>query len=136
MIAGLALAACGSASTSARTEEARFLAKGNAICATGQAKLRRAERLLEADHSVASRAAAFVRDTVVPVIRSDIDGISALTPPAGGQTAVSTMLRAAQVELFRLEHGSPRLVAERTTLSGFARLAHAYGLTACLPQVR
>jgi hypothetical protein len=131
----LVLVGCGGASRSEPAKDA-FVAKANVICAADQARLHRAERSLLSHKAGAARVAAFVRGTAVPAMRTEIDAIQALTPPPGARAGIARMLGVALVELRHLEAGSIRLGAERGTFSGFARLAHTYGLTACLPQLR
>jgi hypothetical protein len=137
LVASLGAAGCGSSSTtSTKTAavpaitKAELVAKGNAICTTGNGPPLAAAAKL-AGHPSPAQVGAIVQNTYVPSIEAQIRAISALGVPPGEQAQITKMLGLAQADLNKLKR-NPALVAT-DVFGGFARAAHPYGLTACAP---
>jgi hypothetical protein len=139
LIAGLAVAGCGSSGSGSTTKstatvpaitKAELVAKGNAICTTGNGPILAAAAQL-ASHLSSAQVVAIVEHTYVPSIESQLSSIKALDVPAGEQAIVARMLKLAEGDLNKLKR-NPALVAT-DVFGGFARVAHPYGLVACAP---
>jgi hypothetical protein len=139
LVAGTA-AGCGSSSsksvsnsTTASTPaitKAAFLAKGNAICTRGNARLAAAGAKL-GNHPTQAQISAYATGTFVPLIQAQISGIRALGAPPADQTTVTNMLNLAQADLDKVKSNPRLLAAGPGTFADFAKVAHAYGLKAC-----
>ncbi len=136
LILGVGAAGCGSSNksttastTTASITKAELLTKGNAICTLGNQRLGAAQNALGNKPSDA-QITAFVKSKFGPDIQSQIDGIRALGAPSGEQATVTGMLNLAQSELSKIE-SKPSLLAGGPPFVDFAKVAHAYGLTAC-----
>jgi hypothetical protein len=136
LIVGLAAAGCGGSSHSttstptAAISKVEFVAKANAICGRGDPVLSVASVKL-ASHPTKAQVTAIVEGTIVPAIEAQITGVRALGAPSGDQVTVARMLKFVQADLNRLKN-RPSLVTT-DVFADFARVAHAYGLTACAP---
>jgi ABC-type phosphate/phosphonate transport system substrate-binding protein len=128
---------CGSSKKSASAPtitKAQLLAQGNAICAEGNQKLAALQKALE--KSIGSKAPSesqiksFVTAGYVPVIQGQIDKIKALGAPSGEAAKLTSMLTLAQATLNKVK-ADPRTLLAGRPFAGFARAAHAYGLTSC-----
>jgi ABC-type phosphate/phosphonate transport system substrate-binding protein len=126
---------CGSSKKSASTPtitKAQLLAQGNAVCAEGNQKLAALQKALEKIRGKApseSQIKAFVTAGYVPVIQGQIDKIKALGAPSGEAAKLTSMLTLAQASLDKVK-ADPRILGGHP-FAGFAREAHAYGLTSC-----
>jgi hypothetical protein len=140
LVASLAVAGCGGAATNTTgstanpaattvTKEA-FVARANEICGRADPELAAAEQQL-ANHPSTAKVIALVRGTFVPSVESQTAQIKALGTPQGGQQEVATMLTLIEADLQKLKT-NPALIATNV-FGNFARVAHAYGLTACAP---
>jgi hypothetical protein len=139
LIAGLAVAGCGSGGSGSTKKstatvptitKAELVAKGNAICTTGNGPILAAAGQL-ASHPSPTQVVAIVEHTYVPSIESQLSSIKALGVPAGEQAIVGRMLKLAEGDLNKLKR-NPALLAT-DVFGGFARVAHPYGLVACAP---
>lgn len=133
-LVAVALVGCGASSgthtVAANTlTKARFVAAANAICAKGDPALSAATFRLATLRGAAKVSA--VRSTYVPMIEVQIEQIRSLGAPVGGSTQVASMLSIVQADLRRLDR-DPALAAT-DVFGDFARVAHAFGLTACAP---
>jgi hypothetical protein len=138
LVAGLWVAGCGSSSTSSSQStasipaitKAELLAKANAICNGGNVALAAAGAKL-ASHPSQAQVVLIVRSTYVPAIEAQITAIKALGVPAGEAATVTHMLTLAEEDLNKVK-SNPALAAT-DVFRPFAKVAHAYGLTACAP---
>jgi hypothetical protein len=139
LIAGVTLAGCGGGGTSSSTKstattatitKAQLVAKGNAICTTGNGPILAAGAQL-ASHPSRAQVVSTVERVYVPSIESQITSIRALGVPAGEAAIVARMLKLAEADLAKLKR-NPALVTT-DVFGGFARVAHPYGLVACAP---
>jgi hypothetical protein len=133
LVLALGVAGCGSSSTKTTSTVAmtkpEYVAKANAICASADPVLQAGEAKLATLPK--AKIAAVVEGTFAPSIEGQISGIRALGAPSGEQATVASMLTLAQADLDKLKR-SPALI-ETDVFAGFAKAAHAYGLTACAP---
>jgi hypothetical protein len=143
---GLALAGCGgdddeSTSTTtgasgtsgvlgaaALTEE-EFATQGNEICSAGNQDTEAAAQALGNNPSQAELE-AYVTDTLVPSIQTQIDGIRALPAPEAQSGDVETFLDDAQEQLDQLE-SDPSLVTQQDLFADVNAQANELGLTEC-----
>jgi hypothetical protein len=136
LVVGLGVAGCGGSGSSTKSTptaaitKAEFVAKANAICGRADPALSAEGAKLASLHTEA-QIATVVKGAYVPAIEAQIAGIRALGTPSGDQTTVTSMLRLVQADLNRLK-SKPTLVAT-DVFADFAKVAHAYGLTACAP---
>jgi hypothetical protein len=135
LIVGLGAAGCGSSSSSSTTSttaitKTEFLAKGNAICATGNKVLNAVGSKLGKSPTQAQITAA-VKTAYVPSIQAQINGIRALGAPAGDEATVTNMLDLAQADLNKIKSDPTLLVSKSDPFANFAKVAHPYGLTRC-----
>lgn len=133
LAAGLAAAGCGSSSPAkSALSKPQFLARANAICAEGNKKTESAGNSLGNKPSPA-QVSSYVRETLAPIIQSQIDGVRALGAPSGQQATVTHMLDVAQEDLNRAK-SHPNAMANGNPFADFDALAHPYGLTECAPE--
>ncbi len=118
------------AAQSAAPTKAEYIAKANAICNASNGALT-ATVLKLATHPSPVEAAHIVEGTFVPQIKSQLSQIQAVGTPAGGQSTVATMDRLLAGDVAKIEK-DPAL-AGAAVFHDFAKVAHAYGLTACAP---
>ncbi|MGO8905145.1 MAG: hypothetical protein ACLQMH_05910 [Solirubrobacteraceae bacterium] len=136
LLAGLLAAGCGgsrhsTASTPpAAITKAEFVTKANEICGGADPALSLATAKLANLHSE-TQLAAVVRGTFVPSIEAQMSQIRTLGTPPGDQATVQSMLDMALADLQKLK-SNPALV-NTDAFADFAKVAHAYGLTACAP---
>ena len=152
MVAGLiVLAGCGggddTSSTSAGASgtsgeqgasltKSEFLAQGNAICENGNQEIQAAGKKLftQSQPPSAAEQEKFATDTLIPSIQEQIDGIKALTPPAGDEDQVNAITDAAQSALDKAKADPALLTDQGGQSDPFAeanKLANAYGLDKC-----
>ena len=110
--------------------KAEFVAKANAACTRSNGPLA-ATALKLASHPNPVEAEHLIAGTFIPEIKAQLSEIKALGTPAGGQATIATM--------DALLAGDIAKIAKNPALAGpaafhdFAKVAHAYGLTACAP---
>jgi hypothetical protein len=140
LIGGLVAAGCGSsnnsstsstASTAAITK-AEFVTKANAICAKGNKQTNAAGAKLGKNPSKA-QFTAYVKNTAVPSIQTQINGVRALGAPSRDQATVTKMLDLAQADLNKVKSNPGLLGGKTDAFADFAKIAHPYGLKACDP---
>jgi len=138
VFASLAVAGCGSSSSSSTSSNSTaaltktaFLAKGNAICVKTNKQTNAGFGKL-GNKPTKTQITAYVNSGFVPTIQSAIDGIKALGAPSGDQAKVTSMLNLAQADLNKVKANPVVFVTGGSnTFADFAKVAHAYGLTAC-----
>jgi len=139
--AAVVIAGCGGGSSSTTGDsgtalsKSEFLAKGNAICAKGNQEINAAAKKVFTQSAAPSQAdqEKFATDTLIPNIQQQIDGIEALTPPAGDEDQVNAITDAAQSALDKAKQ-DPTTLTDQGGSDPFAqanKLADAYGLTKC-----
>jgi len=127
----LAVAGCGGSSTPKLTK-AEFVVKANKICALGNAKLRRVEAGLGAQPS-SEQISSFATNTYIPSIQDQINEVRALGTVESEEATITHMLDVAQEELDKVKAEPELLAKQPPPFSGFASIAHPYGLTLCAP---
>lgn len=124
------VAGCGG-SSKPKVTKADFVAKANAVCAAGNARLEKAPHP-NTEHPSPAQIAAFVNAAFVPNIQYQINSIRALAPPTGEEAKVTHMLDVAQEGLDKVKANPQSLATPGEHPFGeFASLAHSYGLTQC-----
>ncbi len=135
VVALLGVAGCGSSSSSSSSSakpaitKTAFLAKGNAICAKGNAQQNAESAALGAKPSQA-QLTNLVQTKLVPSIQSQINAIRALGAPAGDEAKVTMMMDVAQADLDKVKK-DPSLITSNSLFNNFSAIAHPYGLTQC-----
>jgi len=131
----LVLGACGSSKkkTPALTKT-EFLAKGNAICRKGNQQINAVgNRVFSRKHKpTKAQALKFAKDTIIPSVQSQINGVRALGAPSGDQAKVSAIINAAQSALDKAKKNP--IVLTQNGPDPFKKanqLSKAYGLTVC-----
>lgn len=129
MVAGLAVAGCGSSKPT--ITKAQFVAKANAICSKANEKLEAAEKRFH-EKPTPAELEAFLNGTLVPNIQAQINAVRALGTPSGEERTVTNMMNLAQTDLNKAKH-EPTTLVERNAkpFANFAALAHRYGMIEC-----
>jgi len=131
----LALISCGcggGSSSAAHNDKAIFLKKADAICASGNRKLKTAnERAFGNQPATQTEIERFVLRTIVPVVRAQVEQIKALPVPSGDQAVVSEMLDAAQSDVEQAKKDPALLAQGKPVFEDANELASGYGLTVC-----
>jgi hypothetical protein len=116
--------------------KSEFLTQGNAICAQGTKEIQAAgkELFTQSQAPTPAEQEKFATDTLIPSIQSQIDGIEALTPPAGDEDQVNAITDAAQSALDKAKADPSLLTDQGGQSDPFAeanKLANSYGLDEC-----
>ena len=128
-------AGCGGAGTdtSADTAEATitkadFIAQADEICRAGDEKIGEAAGM----NATKQGQEDFVKNTIVPSIQGQVDGIRALPVPAGDEEQITAILDSAQDGLSEVQQ-DPELLTTRgeNPLEPSSKLAKEYGLKDC-----
>jgi hypothetical protein len=134
-IAGaLVIAGCGdddettTSDSGATLTKDEFIAKADAICAAGDQALTAAVQALGNGRPSQADLQRFA-ELAVPALQEQVDGIRALTPPAGDEDRVSAMLDAVQNGIDRIETDPSSI--ESDPLKAPGQLAEDYGLQEC-----
>ncbi len=109
--------------------KSKFIAEADAICAKGSKTIDSAAANLGSDPTLAV-VEGFVDDTVVPAVTAEIDGIRALSPPAGDEPQVEAILGAAQDALDQVSD-NPTLLVNGDPFAKANQLARENGLKEC-----
>ena len=110
-----------------------FIKQADQICADGDKSINEAFNALGSGQPSQQEQEQVVTDTVVPEIQGEVDGISALTPPAGDEEEVSAILDAAQSAVDQVKE-DPSLLTQQGAEDPFNeanQLAKEYGLKVC-----
>jgi hypothetical protein len=138
----LGAAGCGSSGTKSNTTPAipatgitkvDFLKRANAICVKGNAESKAAAAKLGANPSE-GQIVTFVRSTEVPAVQAQITAIRALGAPPGDGAKIAEMLKLAEHAVKEVKIQPTVISSGVDVFSGFASVAHPYGLTSCAPK--
>jgi hypothetical protein len=138
----LAVAGCGSSATKSSTTppvpatgitKAEFVERANAICVKGNAESKAAAAKLGGNPSE-GQIVTFVRSTEVPAVQAQIDAIRALGAPPGDAAKIAEMLKLAEHAVKEVKIQPTVISSGVDVFSGFAAIAHPYGLTSCAPK--
>ena len=122
----------GSGGSTTTAAKAQFLARANAICAKALQDLHAAnEQAFGNQQASTSAVAAFVEQTLVPNVQSQVDQLRSLKPPPGDDAAVNKILDAAQADLNAAKQDPSKLTSNEPVFSESTELASDYGLRAC-----
>jgi hypothetical protein len=138
----LGLAGCGSSGKSASAttaipatgiSKADFVKRANAICVKGNAESKAAAAKLGPSPSE-GQIVTFVRSTEVPAVQAQIEAIRALGAPPGDAAKIAEMLKLAEHAVKEVKIQPTVISSGVDVFSGFASIAHPYGLTSCAPK--
>ena len=141
LAAGALIAGCGggggdettASSTGPLTKDA-YIARADQICAQGTLTVGQAGReQFGSSQPTKEQAVQFGQDVVVPSLEDTLAKLRALEPPAGDQTATSSIYDALEQAVDKLKQ-DPELFVESSQGSAFDRanqLAQAYGFKQC-----
>jgi hypothetical protein len=109
-----------------------FIKQADQICASGDKTINEAFNGLGNGQPSDQEFEQVITDTVVPEVQGEIDGIRALTPPAGDEDAVSAILNAAQGALDEVKD-DPSVLQDQQgdPFQEANQLAKDYGLKEC-----
>lgn len=140
------IAGCGGGSDSSSTEatassltKAEFLKQGNAICAKGNKEIEEGFEEFAKEHHFSKKSQPSqveleeaAEEVLIPRIRREIDGISALGAPNGEEAEVEAVLAAAEKGLEEGEENPGAMVEEgEGPFKEANKLARDYGLVKC-----
>jgi len=112
----------------------QFIAQADAICKKGNDTIDQAAgQVFGGQQPSAAQIEQFANDTAIPAIQQEIDGISALTPPAGDEDQIQAILDAVNSGLDQVRQ-DPQSLATSDNAGPFAeadQLANDYGLKVC-----
>jgi hypothetical protein len=112
----------------------QFVQQADQICKTSnQAVDQAANQLFGGQKPTDQQVTQFTTTTLVPAIQGEIDGITALTPPAGDEDEIQAILDAVSGAVDKIT-ADPSLVLASNNNGPFAeadQLAQAYGLKVC-----
>ncbi len=117
--------------------KAEYLAQADKICSDGDAEIDQAAgEVFGSAETEPSRSdqVAFIEDTVLPSIQEQIDGVRALTPPAGDEETITAALDESQSALDQAKKNPPSITEEGGAGDPFAKsskLLSDYGFEAC-----
>lgn len=136
IVASLGLAACGSDDSSDDSSDsitkAEFVAQANAICAESNKTIDAAEKeAFSGGQPTQADADAFINDTLLPEVESQINDIEALPVPEGEEDQVSAILDAANKGLEEGKADPSALQGNGDPFAEANKLANAYGMTEC-----
>jgi hypothetical protein len=138
----LGVAGCGSGGTKSNATQAipvtgitkaDFVKRANAICVKGNAESKAAAAKLGANPSE-GQIVTFVRSTEVPAVQAQINAIRALGAPPGDAAKIAEMLKLAEHAVKEVKIQPTVISSGVDVFSGFAGIAHPYGLTSCAPK--
>jgi hypothetical protein len=134
----VAVAGCGggsddsSSSTAAALSKEDFLKQGNQICADGNKEIEAASsQVFSSGKPSQDEMDAFVNDTLIPSVQSQVDAIRALGAPEGDEDQVNAILDAAQGAIDEAKADPTLLEGNNDPFAETNKLANAYGLTEC-----
>jgi len=113
--------------------KAEFLKQGNAVCKKGNDQIDKvANQTFGKKHPSQAKLNSFATDTLIPVVQTEIDGISDLNPPSADEDQVNAIVDEAQAALDKGKADPSLLVSEKSDPFKKAnKLANDYGLKEC-----
>lgn len=139
-LACLTLAGCGdeaepdAAPSAPPLTKAQLIAKGDAICRAGNARLEKADARVLAQWGgdpTAAQARSYVVKTMVPELRRQVRELRALVPPDANAPAYDLMLDELGAVLDRAEKAPLETVAEKRPFAKANRIAKKLGFKVC-----
>lgn len=129
----LSLAACGGGEEISKEE---YLGRAQAICRQGNEELEAASKKAFADVKEGEKPSdeqvgGFVRRTVVPMIRAQVEELRDLPPPEKAADQVDEIYDAVEVALDELEADPKRLTVGPNLFAEADRLGEKYGFPVC-----
>lgn len=131
---GLLVAACGGGGEEISKEE--YLRRAQAICRQDNEELEAASKKAFADLKQGEKPSeeqveGFVRQTVVPMIRAQVEELRDLPPPEKAANQVDEIYDAVEVALDELEADPKRLTVGPNLFAEADRLGEKYGFPVC-----
>jgi hypothetical protein len=124
-------AGCGSSDSDKAPTKAEFLKKGNAICKAGDTKTNAAgKKLFKGGKPSQAQMMAFAKNTLLPSVTEQVNGVAGLTPPKGDEAKVKAIVTSAQASLAKAK-ANPKLLVAGDPFTKTNKLAKDYGLTVC-----
>lgn len=137
LVVGIALVAAGcgddddeSTTTAEAITQEEFIAQADQICAEGDAAIEEAGAGLD-ETSSEEEVTAFLEETVLPNIRTQLEGIQALGVPEGDTGEVEELTTTLEDALAEAEADPSILVSDSDPFAEVNQMARDYGLTAC-----
>ena len=137
----LAIAGCGggdassSTTTSPPLSKVEFIRRADALCRTGnEAAAAAAGEIFTTVEPPTGAALQQFAEAIVPALQKQVDGIAALSPPAGDEDQVQAIVDAVQEGIDKVEADPSLLAQSAGSVNPFARantLAKQYGLKVC-----
>jgi hypothetical protein len=144
LIIGVWVSGCGSSSSTTTTTtttaitKAAFIAKGNAICVSGEKAQEAAFEAYAKKHGLKqnqeptrAQQIELAEAVVVPNIQIQIDAVKNLGAPSGEEAAVSSALEASQQALNKVKANPELGFAKQSPFAAAGKQLHALGLTKC-----
>jgi hypothetical protein len=134
---GLIAAGCGDdddddGGDSEAISQEEFVAQGNALCEEGDAEIEAAaEETFTQGQPTREDEEAFVTDTVIPEIQSQIDGIRDLGAPEGQEDEINGILEDAEAILSDAEADPSLITGDTDPFADIDQRLADVGLTAC-----
>ena len=123
------------AASSAPPTKEEFIEQADQICADGDAEIEQAaQETFSQGRPSPEEEEAFITDTAIPSIQTQVEGLSALTPPEGDEEDVAAIVDAAESALAEVEEDPAAITEEGGRNDPFAeatKLAEDYGITEC-----
>jgi hypothetical protein len=120
--------------TGAALSKDDFIKQADAICKASNDEVdAQAQQVFGGQKPTTAQLTQFINNTLVPSAEDEINGIDALTPPAGDEDEVQAIIDAVNAAIDKVK-ADPQSVAASNNNGAFAeadRLAVAYGLKVC-----
>lgn len=135
MVAVLGAVAAGCGSEEESLSKAEYIKQGDATCKKGNARLLKAAKAfgdLGPSKPKPAKVEAYTRDTLVPVIRSQIEDLRALSAPEGDADRLDKLYDEAEKALDEVE-ADPMVVLRVTNpFAEASKQAKDYGFKECV----
>jgi hypothetical protein len=114
--------------TTASLTKEEWITQADAICHESDTKI---EAGAPAGSATAAEVDAFVSDTLVPAVQTQLDDIRALGPPEGAEDEATAIIDEAQAALDQLSDDPTLIRNQQDPFADANADAQAFGLTVC-----
>ena len=130
----LLLVACGGGEDSISKDE--YLKRADAICDEGNKELEEASKgafadVKEGEAPTKDQIEKYARETVIPMVRQQVDDLRDLPPPEGGKSEVDEIYDAIDEALDRVEKDPSLLGSSADLFEKADELSKKYGYEVC-----
>jgi hypothetical protein len=126
----LLMAGCGSSDDNDKAlSKSDYLSQGNAICKKGNDTINAAGQKL-GESATKAQQTAFVTDTIVPAVETELKDLRALNAPEADADKLSSLYDQADAALDKIK-ATPALALAGDPFAAVNAKATAYGLTEC-----